>query len=118
VEAAMQTHVLRVLFFLGILMLAGSALAAEGSVTILSPSEGAKLDAMGENRISYEVDPGPRGDHVHLYVDGNEVAVLRQLKASYALPALDSGTRNICIKVVNKGHTPIGIEQCVKVMVE
>lgn len=114
----MQTPVLRVSFFLFILMLAGAALAAEGSVTIVSPADGARLDAMGDNRISYEVDPGPRGDHVHLYVDGNEVAVLRQLKASYTLPALDSGMREICIKVVNKGHTPIGVEQCVKVTVE
>ena len=103
--------------FLG-LFLAGAALATDGSVTILSPAEGARLDGMGENRISYTVEPGPRGDHTHLYVDGKEVAVLRRLKGDYALPTLAAGNREVCIKVVNKGHTPIGIEKCVKVMVE
>lgn len=100
------------------LFLAETSLATDGSVTILSPAEGAILDAMGEHRISYAVEPGPRGDHTHLYVDGKEVAVLRRLKGDYALPILASGNREVCIKVVNKGHTPIGIEQCIKVMVE
>jgi len=114
----MQTRPFSILFFLCVLMLAGSALAMEGAVTIVSPTDGARLDAMGDYRISYEVDPGPRGDHTHLYVDGREVAVLRRLKGDYALPTLAVGNREVCIKVVNKGHTPIGIEQCVKVTVE
>lgn len=103
--------------FLG-LFVAGAAWATDGSVTILSPADGSRLDAMDENRISYTVEPGPRGDHTHLYVDGKEVAVLRRLEGDYALPTLAAGNREVCIKVVNKGHTPIGIEQCVKVMVE
>ena len=89
-----------------------------GSVTIVSPADGAKLDAMAENRIAYDVAPGPRGDHTHLYVDGKEVAVLRQLKGSYTLASLAPGAHELCIKVVNKNHTPIGIEKCVKVKVE
>lgn len=112
---SLRLHILSL--FLG-LFVAGAAWAADGSVTILSPTEGARLDVMGENRISYVVEPGPRGDHTHLYVDGKEVAVLRRLKGDYALPTLAAGNREICIKVVNKGHTPIGIEQCVKVVVE
>lgn len=95
-----------------------TALAEEGSVKILAPAENAKLDAMAQNRISYEVSPGPKGDHTHLYVDGKEVAVLRQLKGSHALEALAPGNRELCIKVVNKNHTPIGIEKCVKVKVD
>lgn len=114
----MNAHRLHVLLLILGLGLGGVALAADGSVTILSPAEGARLDAMGENRISFEVDPGPRGDHVHLYVDAREVAVLRQLKGDYALPSLAAGPRDVCIKVVNKGHTPIGVEKCVRVTVE
>lgn len=98
--------------------LASIALAADGAVTILSPQDGARLDAMAQNSISYKVEPGPRGDHVHLYVDGREAAILRRLEGSYTLPTLAAGERDICIKVVNKGHTPIGVEQCVTVMVE
>jgi hypothetical protein len=100
------------------LLLSAAVWAAEGSVTISAPQEGARLDAMAENRISYAVEPGPRGDHVHLYVDGAEVAVLRRLKGSYPLPTLAAGARDVCVKVVNKGHTPIGVERCVKVMVD
>lgn len=97
---------------------AGIAFAEDGSVKILAPLAGAKLDAMADHRIAYEVVPGPRGDHTHLYVDGREVAVLRELKGSRPLETLAPGTRELCIKVVNKAHVPIGIEQCVKVRVE
>lgn len=95
-----------------------SVLAAEGSVTIVSPKDGAKLDAMAQNKIVYDVVPGPRGDHVHVYVDGKEVGILRQLKGSYTFETLSPGKHNICIKVVNKAHVPIGIERCVNVSVE
>ena len=92
--------------------------ADTGAVTILSPANNAMLDALGDNRISYEVAPGPRGDHTHLYIDGKEVAVLRQLKGSHSLASLSPGTHEICIKVVNKNHTPVGIENCVSVKVK
>lgn len=90
---------------------------AQGQVEITAPKEGATLDAMAENRVVYKVDPGPKGDHVHVYVDDKEVGIVRQLQGGYALGALESGNRNICIKVVNKAHTPIGIEECVRVTV-
>lgn len=91
---------------------------AQGKVTITSPAEGATLDAMDENQLVYAVDPGPRGDHVHVYVDNQEVGILRKLKGSYPLESLSSGQRNICIKVVNKAHVPVGVEQCVRVAVK
>ena len=104
---------------LGAALLACSqlSLAQNASVKITSPADGAKLDAMAENKVVYEVMPGPKGDHTHLYVDNKEAAILRQLKGSYALETLSPGKHDICIKVVNKGHTPIGVEQCVKVTV-
>lgn len=94
------------------------AVAEEASVTILSPADGAVLDLMSESRVQYEIVPGPRGDHVHFYVDGDETAVLRQLKGSYLLGSLTEGQHELCIKVVNKNHTPIGVEQCIKVSLE
>jgi hypothetical protein len=93
--------------------------AAEGAVRILSPTDGAKLDAMALHKITYEVDPGPRGDHIHIYVDGGEAGILRQLKGSFTLPEpLKPGKHDICIKVVNKNHTPIGVERCITVAAE
>ena len=104
-----------------LLVLAALPLVAQadaGAVTIVSPADNAKLDALAENRISYDVTPGPRGDHTHLYIDGKEVAVLRQLKGSHTLSSLEPGAHELCIKVVNKNHTPIGIEKCIRVKVE
>jgi hypothetical protein len=96
------------------------AVAAEGAATvkIISPEDGAKLDAMAQNKVTYDVNPGPNGDHIHLYVDGDEAALLRKLKGAYTLDSLAPGDHRICIKVVNKNHTPIGAEGCVKVTVQ
>ncbi len=102
----------------GAFLLAPAAMAAEGSVTIESPKDGAKLDAMNQNKLVYAVVPGPGGDHVHVYVDGKEAGILRQLKGSYTLETLAAGKHDICIKVVNKAHTPIGLQRCVAVSVE
>ena len=92
--------------------------AQEASVTISAPADGAKLQAAADNRVSYEIIPGAKGDHSHLYIDGKEIAVLRELKGSAPLKALATGPHEVCVKVVNKNHTPIGVEKCVKVMVE
>jgi hypothetical protein len=104
---------------LGVALLACAqvSLAEDASVKITSPADGTKLDAMVQNKVAYEVMPGPKGDHVHIYVDSKEAAILRQLKGSYALATLSPGQHDICVKVVDKGHTPIGVEQCIKVTV-
>ncbi|MEO6354625.1 MAG: hypothetical protein ABIO19_14000 [Burkholderiaceae bacterium] len=91
--------------------------AEDASVKITAPADGATLNAMAQNKVVYEVVPGTKGDHVHLYVDAKEAAILRQLKGSHVLAKLTPGQHDICVKVVNKGHTPIGVEQCVKVIV-
>lgn len=103
---------------LGLFLAFPATSLAQGKVLINSPVNGATLDAMDENHLVYEVDPGPRMDHVHVYVDNKEVGILRKLKGSYLLESLSSGTCNICVKVVNKAHVPVGIEQCVQVTVK
>lgn len=108
----------RFLLLLGLCLATPVAFAADASVKIISPADGAKLDAMAQTKLVYEVEPGPRGDHTHLYVDGNETAILRKLKGSYTLENLGVGAHEICIKVVNKSHTPIGVERCIKVTVQ
>jgi hypothetical protein len=102
----------------GLLLGLPSASLAQGKVEISAPLQGATLDALEDNHLVYEVDPGPRGDHVHVYVDDEEVGILRKLKGSYPLQGLSSGTRNICIKVVNKAHVPVGIQDCVRVTIK
>jgi hypothetical protein len=94
------------------------ARADEASVTITSPETGAKLDVMEQHKLDYEVVPGPRGDHVHVYIDDVEVDILRELTGSYTLPSIGTGEHEICVRVVNKAHVPIGIEDCVTVRIE
>lgn len=91
---------------------------AQGMVTISSPEEGARLSALDDNLITYRVDPGPHGDHVHLYDNGREIAVIRHLIGSYPLSSVGMGAREVCIKVVNRAHVPIGVERCVNIVVE
>lgn len=114
----MNTIINRFLVLLSALLLSNMAQAAEASVSILSPADGAQLDVMDQNRVEYEVVPGPRGDHVHFYVDGEETAILRQLQGSHTPESLTPGAHQFCIKVVNKNHTPIGVEQCIGVTLE
>ncbi|MDT8388194.1 MAG: hypothetical protein RQ736_11820 [Thiogranum sp.] len=94
------------------------AAAEEASVTIKSPADGATLDAMEQHKLVYEVVPGPRGDHVHVYIDDAEVDILRELDSSYTLPTLDTGERELCVRVVNRAHVPVGVDGCVTVTVE
>lgn len=95
-----------------------SALAAEAYVKITAPADGAMLDSLEPAKLVYEVEPGPKGHHVHVFVDGREVGILRQLKGSYTLETLSPGPRTVCIKIVNRAHVPIGVEQCIKAKVQ
>ena len=36
-------------------------------------------------------------------------------KGTYTIDSLKAGAHNVCIKVVDKSHTPIGVEKCIKV---
>ena len=92
--------------------------ASGASVAISSPPDGAKISPKGDVNIDYEVSLGKKGDHTHLYLDSNESVTLRGLKGTHALGTLPPGQHEICIKVVNKAHTPIGAQKCINVSVE
>lgn len=109
----------RAAFSLAIGLWTASALAADDPfVRITQPADGATLDSMAENKVFYDVRPGDRGDHVHLYVDDREIAVLRQMQGSYPLETLPPGAHDICIRIVNKAHVPTGVQDCVVARVE
>ena len=114
----MRISFIHLIFGAALLACSQISLAENASAKITFPADGARLDAMAQNKVTYEVIPGPKGDHVHLYVDNKEAAILRQLKGSYVLETLAPGKHEICVKVVNKAHTPIGVEQCIKVTVD
>jgi len=109
---------LSMLIFVIATIAAPLAMAAESKIEIISPADGAKLDAMEQSKLEYDVTLGSGADHIHVYVDGKEEALLRQMKGSYTMATLAPGNHQICIKLVNKNHTPIGVERCVKVVVD
>ena len=109
---------LPILAFIFTSLAAPLALAAGAKIDIISPSDGARLDDMEQHKLVYEVTLGAGGDHAHLYVDGKETTLLRHTNSSITLDPMRRGMHEICAKMVNKNHTPIGVERCIKVTVE
>ena len=92
---------------------------ANATVQITSPSAGTKLKAGSPIPVTYDVVPVPKcGDHAHIYVDGNLKGVLLSLKNTHTLYGLAAGKHDICVKVVNAGHFPVGVEKCISVSLE
>lgn len=102
------------LLTLGIALWGANALAND-NVNITSPADGSQVKSSEPVNVIYDVTPNPGGDHAHIYVNDKEAGILRKLKSSYSLDPLPSGTHTVCIKVVNRGHSPIGQENCVKI---
>ena len=84
-------------------------------VTISSPTEGQKLPN-NSTKLVYEVAPGSKGEHVHIFIDGDEVARIHEMKGSYSVDKLTTGKHWLCVRVVDKAHTPVGQEKCVGVV--
>jgi hypothetical protein len=89
-----------------------------GSVTIMSPKDGATLSAMGENKLDYAIVLGAGDDHFHVWIDGERGGPIRDLKGSYTLPKMSPGKHAIIVKIVDKAHVPTGPEKSVFVKVE
>ena len=111
----MNTKTLISVFFAA-LFACGSALAAEGKVTISSvmPKEPYAQDKI---TLTYDAVPGPDGDHLHLNVDGKRIDVIHQLKGTTTFGPLPSGKHHVCLAVNTAGHTPTGVEGCVDITV-
>jgi hypothetical protein len=98
---------------------AGRAMAAEpASITIVSPKDGAEIDAGESYPLEYAVVPGPGGDHFHVWVDGERGPGVHVMQGKYDLPKLTPGEHTITVKVVDKGHVPTGPEKTIKVRAE
>ena len=110
----MNYKLLPMMFFIFLIM-SGNVFSASGTVMITSPVDGATVSSGDRVKLSYEVVPGPEGDHLHLIIDDKRVGPLRQLKGTAEIDSLAPGKHQICITVNNKGHIPIGIEGCVNV---
>ena len=91
------------------------AFAADGKITINSPVNGAMVSAKTKVTVNYDATLSPGGDHLHLYVDGERIDVLRQIKGSTELDALAPGKHKICLTENTRSHAATGLETCVDV---
>jgi hypothetical protein len=106
---------IKVSAFLILTLICGLAYAADGSITISSPANGAMVSAKNKVPVTYAATLGATGDHLHLYVDGKRVDVLRQAKGTAELDPLSAGKHHVCLSVNTSSHAPTGVESCVDV---
>lgn len=104
---------IKILFPLSLAMMYGQAFAADGKITIASPADNTVVNAKAKVMVEYEAMLGPNGDHLHLYVDGKRIDVLRQLKGKAELDALPTGKHKVCLAENTKAHVVTGVETCV-----
>jgi len=98
------------------LLASTTAFAAEsGKVTFLSPANGATVSASEKVTVNYEAVLGPKGDHLHLYLDGKKIDVLRQAKGTAEVGTLSPGKHHICITINTSWHFSTGVEECIDV---
>ena len=91
------------------------AYAADGSILISTPANGAMVSSKNKVTVTYDAMLGSTGDHLHLYVDEKRVDVLHQKKGSTDLDALPAGKHHICLTVNTSSHAPTGVESCVDI---
>lgn len=104
-------------------LLATPVLAAvdAGSITILSPANGAVLQSSAENKLEFNVKLSPRGNHLHIYVDDQDPIIDRDIArcpCTLVLPKLTAGKHVIAIKEATSSHAMTGLEGAVTVTVK
>ena len=97
---------------------AGANAADPARIEILSPKDHEHLEADETYQLEYQVDPGPGGDHFHVWVDDERGPGIHDRKGKYTLPKMTPGEHIITVKVVDKGHVPTGPQQSIHVHVE
>ncbi len=122
-----NTLLFSMLFGISALAFAADAPTAKTDpITITGLADDAELKAGVETKFDYVINPGPTGDHSHFYIGdkdgvtkaGDRGTIVRSFKGSYTLPKLAAGAHSIVMRVVNSGHTPVGIEKTIKFTVK
>jgi hypothetical protein len=108
---------------LALVILAGPVLAADsaGSITIISPANGAMLQSGSGDKLEFNVHLSPNGNHVHIYVDDQSPIVDRDIHncpCSIDLPDLSPGKHTIAVKEATVSHALTGVEGSTTVTVK
>ena len=104
---------------LSLTLIASSALAAQGSITITSPANGAILQSNALNKLDFNVKLSPNGNHLHIYIDDGNPIIDRDIghcPCSIDLPKLSPGKHVIAVKEATASHALTGVEGTVTVI--
>ncbi len=102
------------------ILFSGAAFAA-GSITIISPKDGAELMSGSGDKLEYNVNLSPNGNHLHVYIDDQNPIIDRKVSGcpcDLDLPTLAPGTHKIVIKEATASHAMTGVEASVTVNVK
>jgi hypothetical protein len=105
----------RIIFPLLLSLILIPAYAVDGTITISNPANGAMVSSKNKVPVTYAATLGTNGDHLHLYVDGKRVDVLREIKGNADLDPLPVGKHHVCLTVNTNSHAPTGVETCVDI---
>lgn len=111
----MNARILTPLVFSVFLASAGSVQAAEGSITIKTPADGATVSQDADTEVAYSATLGPNGDHLHIYLDNKRIDVLHQLEGKADVGYIPPGEHKICIAENTRSHVATGVETCISV---
>jgi hypothetical protein len=79
-----------------------------------------QYDDMEESlTLEYDFVKGPKGDHVHLWIDGKEKKPVKQPKG-YKLTGvkLSKGEHKVELRVNDASHTPLGVNDTYKLTIK
>lgn len=98
----------------GLSSYAGMAFSADaGSITIITPSDGAVVSGKAISKLIYRVKLGPEGNHLHVYVDDQKPIVDRDVTGcpcSVDLPPISAGKHVIVVREARADHSLTGLQ--------
>jgi hypothetical protein len=100
---------------------AAATSATPGSVSIVSPKDGAVLASGSGVKLTYNVHLSPTGNHLHIYVDGKSPIIDRDVSGcpcSMTLPDMAAGPHQVAVKEATVNHHLTGVASVVKFTVK
>ncbi|MEJ2574453.1 MAG: hypothetical protein P8164_12830 [Gammaproteobacteria bacterium] len=97
------------------------AAPSAGIITILSPQNGADLSSGTGDKLRYNVQLSPTGNHLHVYVDHRRPIIdhnVNNCPCSITLPDMSPGKHTIAVKEATVNHHLTGLQATVSFKVE
>ncbi len=89
---------------------------SKGYIKIIAPQDGKVLKSERGDKLKYDVQLSPDGNHLHVYVDGNKPIIDHKVKGcpcAITLPPLSPGKHTVAIKEATKHHHLTGLASSV-----